>query len=321
MASSIEQNEAIALSAATLVEQQPQRRRPRASGLIRSQRRAGWIMLAPAFLNITIFLGVPLVAAAVLSFTDYGLFSPPIFIGFQNYIDLIQDPDFLVSVVNTIVYTLLVVPLGMALALVGALALNMGIRARSLYRVLFYIPVVTATVSVATVWLWILNPNVGLANEILGLFGLPPSRWLTSPDTALASLAMIGIWQGLGTKMVIYLAALQGVDPALLEAARLDGANNWQTFWNVTWPALGPSHFFVLVTSIIASFQVFDLVYVTTKGGPANSTRVLVYDIYENAFSGLHFGLASAESVFMFILIGIFILAGLRLQKGSSSGH
>lgn len=297
------------------------RRRQRASGMIRSQRRAGWLLLTPALLNITVFLGIPLVAAVVLSFTDYGPFTSPQFVGFENYISLIQDPDFRTAAMNTVVYTLLVVPVGMGLALVIALALNMGIRARAMYRVLFYIPVVTATVSVATVWLWILNPNVGLANEILGLFGLPPSKWLNSPDTALASLAMIGIWQALGTKMVIYLAALQGVDQALLEAARLDGANKWQTFWNVTWPALGPSHFFVLVTSIIASFQVFDLVYVTTKGGPANSTRVLVYDIYETAFSGLEFGRASAESVFMFILIGIFILAGLRFQRGKANAH
>ncbi|GAA1946523.1 carbohydrate ABC transporter permease [Microbacterium aquimaris] len=294
------------------------RRRRKHSGMVRSQRRAGYVLMAPAMVNISIFLGLPLVLAFILSFTDYGFFAPPEFIGIDNYIEMAGDPDFQISVVNTIVYTIMVVPVAMALALIVALALNMPIRARGTYRVMFYVPVVTATVSVATVWLWILNPSFGLANQILALFGLPPSQWLNSPDTALMSLAMVGIWQGLGAKMVIYLAALQGVDPALVEAARLDGANRWQVFWNVTWPSLGPAHFFVFVTSIIASFQVFDLVYVTTQGGPANATRVLVYDIYQNAFSRLQLGYASAESVFMFALIAVFIAAGLWLQRSKS---
>ncbi|WP_407319535.1 sugar ABC transporter permease [Isoptericola halotolerans] len=297
------------------------RRRRGTNGMIRAQRRAGLVMMAPAMLNVTVFLGVPLVLAFVLSFTDYGFFAPPTFIGLENYTEMFADADFQISVVNTVIYTLLVVPFAMGLALIVALALNMPIRGRGVYRVMFYVPVVTATVSVATVWLWILNPTFGLANQILGLFGLPPSQWLTDPDTALGSLAMIGIWQGLGTKMVIYLAALQGVNPALVEAARLDGANRWQVFRHITWPSLGPAHFFVFITSIIASFQVFDLVYVTTEGGPANATRVLVYDIYENAFGALDLGYASAESVFMFALMAVFIAAGLRLQRSKSDDN
>ncbi|MEO7016457.1 MAG: sugar ABC transporter permease [Leifsonia sp.] len=277
-------------------------------------------MLAPALLNVSVFLGIPLVAALVLSFTDYGFFAPATFVGLDNYGQLLADDNFRVAVLNTILYTVLVVPIGMAIALLVAHTLNLGVRGQAFFRVAFYIPVVTATVSIATVWLWILNPNVGLANAILGLFGLPPSQWLNSPNTALLSLGMIGIWQGLGTKIVIYLAALQSVDPALLEAAKLDGAGRWKSFWNVVWPALGPSHFFVFTTSIIASFQVFDLVYVTTKGGPVNSTRVLVFDIFENAFSKLNLGYAAAESVYMFILIAIFMFFGLRLQRSQSNG-
>lgn len=300
----------------------PERRpRHRTNGMIRAQRRAGLVMMAPALINVSIFLGIPLVLAFALSFTDYGFFAPPQFIGVENYTEMFADSDFRISVMNTVVYTILVVPFAMALALLVALALNLEIRGRGVYRVMFYIPVVTATVSVATVWLWILNPSFGLANQVLGLFGLPPSRWLTDPDTALVSLAIVGIWQGLGTKMVIYLAALQGVDPVLIEAARLDGANRWQIFWNITWPSLGPAHFFVFITSIIASFQVFDLVYVTTEGGPANATRVLVYDIYQNAFSRLDLGYASAESVFMFALMAVFIAAGLWLQRSKSDGN
>lgn len=306
------------LGSSRMLERRP---RHRTNGMIRAQRRAGLVMMAPALINVSIFLGIPLVLAFALSFTDYGFFAPPQFIGVENYTEMFADSDFRISVVNTVVYTILVVPFAMALALLVALALNLEIRGRGVYRVMFYIPVVTATVSVATVWLWILNPSFGLANQVLGLFGLPPSRWLTDPDTALVSLAIVGIWQGLGTKMVIYLAALQGVDPVLIEAARLDGANRWQIFWNITWPSLGPAHFFVFITSIIASFQVFDLVYVTTEGGPANATRVLVYDIYQNAFSRLALGYASAESVFMFALMAVFIAAGLWLQRSKSDGN
>jgi multiple sugar transport system permease protein len=128
----------------------------------------------------------------------------------------------------------------------------------------------------------------------------------------------VGIWQGLGAKMVVYLAALQNVNRELVEAAQLDGANRWQVFWSVTWPALAPAQFFVLVTSVISSFQVFELVYVMTKGGPVDSTTVLTYEIYKNAFQGLRLGYASAESVILVVVIGLVTLIGLRLQRGAS---
>lgn len=283
--------------------------------LIRSQVRAGWVLLAPALLHSGIFIVIPVVAAITLSFTDYSFGDSWSWVGFQNYTDLFRDQDFLAALKNTILYAVVVIPLSMAISLAVAMGLNQKIKAIGFFRTAFYLPTVTATVAIATIWLWIYNPGSGLANGFLSLFGFAPGRWLSDPNTALPSLMVVGIWQGLGTKIIIYLAALQGVSRDLLESAALDGANRWQKFVNVTWPALGPVQFFVLVTSIVGTFQVFDLVYVMTKGGPGTETTVLVLDIYQNAFQALRLGAASAETVIMMILIAAFIGLGRLLQK------
>lgn len=283
--------------------------------LIRSQVRAGWVLLAPALLHSGIFIVIPVVAAITLSFTDYSFGDSWSWVGFHNYTDLFRDQDFLAALKNTILYAVVVIPLSMAISLAVAMGLNQKIKAIGFFRTAFYLPTVTATVAIATIWLWIYNPGSGLANGFLSLFGFAPGRWLSDPNTALPSLMLVGIWQGLGTKIIIYLAALQGVSRDLLESAALDGANRWQKFVNVTWPALGPVQFFVLVTSIVGTFQVFDLVYVMTKGGPGTETTVLVLDIYQNAFQALRLGAASAETVIMMILIAAFIGLGRLLQK------
>lgn len=287
-------------------------RRPR---LQRSQVRAGWLLLAPALLHSVIFIVVPTAAAIVFSLTDYSFGYTWSWVGLSNYTDLFGDEDFRAAFTNTILYAIVVVPCAMALALLIAIGLNSRIRGLTVFRTAFYVPTVTATVAVATIWMWIYNPGSGLANGVLSLFGLAPARWLADPDTALASLIAVGIWQGLGAKMIIYLAALQGVSRDLMEAADLDGAGRWHRFLHVTWPSLAPVQFFVLVTSIVSTFQVFDLVYVMTKGGPGTSTTMLVYDIYVNAFQSLQLGVAAAETVMMMILIGAFIVLGRLIQR------
>ncbi|TWD80961.1 carbohydrate ABC transporter membrane protein 1 (CUT1 family) [Kribbella amoyensis] len=283
--------------------------------LIRSQVRTGWLLLSPALLHSAIFIVVPVIAVLALSLTDYSFGDSWSWVGFGNYSELFRDVDFQASLVNTVLYAIVVIPLSMAISLAIAIGLNQKIRAIGFFRTAFYIPTVTATVAIATIWLWIYNPGSGLANGFLGLFGFAPNQWLAEPGTALPSLMVVGIWQGLGTKIIIYLAALQGVSRDLLESADLDGANRWQKFRNVTWPALGPVQFFVLITSIVGTFQVFDLVYVMTRGGPGTETRVLVLDIYQNAFQDLKLGYASAETVIMMILIALFIGVGRLLQK------
>ncbi|SDT17001.1 carbohydrate ABC transporter permease [Microlunatus soli] len=283
--------------------------------LDRGQVRAGWLLLAPALLHSAIFIVIPTIAAIVLSFTDYSFGDTWSWVGLANYGRLFGDEDFLASLWHTVVYSIVVVPISMALALIIAIGLNQKIRGLAIFRTAFYIPTVTATVAVATIWMWIFNPGSGLANGVLSLFGLAPAQWLAGPDSALPSLMIIGIWQGLGAKMIIYLAALQGVSSDLMEAANLDGAGRWQRFRNVTWPSLAPVQFFVLVTSIVGTFQVFDLVYVTTQGGPGTATRVLVFDIYTRAFQSLQLGMAAAETVMMMILIGAFIMIGRLSQR------
>jgi multiple sugar transport system permease protein len=283
--------------------------------LIRSQIRAGWLLLAPALLHSAIFLVIPVAFAVALSFTDYSFGDSWAWVGFENYTELFGDANFRAAFVNTLLYAVVVVPVSIALSLLIAIGLNQKIRGLGFFRTAFYVPTVTATVAIATIWLWIYNPGSGLANGFLSLFGFAPSQWLSNPSTALPSLMAVGIWQGLGTKIIIYLAALQSVSRDLIESASLDGANRWQRFTNVTWPALGPVQFFVLVTSIVGTFQVFDLVYVMTDGGPGTETMVLVLDIYTNAFQDLRLGFASAETVIMMILIAIFIGLGRLLQK------
>lgn len=285
--------------------------------LDRSQVRTGWLLLAPALIHSVIFIVIPTVAAIVLAFTDYSFGETWSWIGFDNFRQLFIDEDFRASLINTIVYSVVVVPLAMVLALLIAVALNQRIRGLSIFRTAFYIPTVTATVAVATIWMWIFNPGSGLANGILSFFGLAPAQWLSGPNSALPSLMVIGIWQGIGAKMIIYLAALQGVPKDLMEAASLDGAGRWQRFRNVTWPSLAPVQFFVIITSIVETFQVFDLVYVTTQGGPGTATKVLVFDIYTKAFQSLRLGLASAETVIMMILIGAFIMIGRLSQRNT----
>lgn len=284
-------------------------------GIARAKARAGWILLVPALIHSVIFMALPTIIVVGLSLTDARVVGRGDVVWLDNYIELFQDQTFRTALLNTLAYTIVVVPVGMAIALLVALGLNAPIRGRAAYRTLFYIPVVTSAVAVSTVWLWIYNPASGLANEVLAFFGIGRSGWLTDPDVALPALMVIGVWQGLGSKMIIYLAALQGVSQELVEAARLDGANRWQIFWNVTWPALGPVQFFVLVTSIAGSFQVFDLVYVMTQGGPANATNVLTFDIFTNAFSRLQIGYASAETVIMFVFVGVMIYLGRLTQR------
>lgn len=284
-------------------------------GIARAKARAGWILLVPALTHSVIFMALPTIIVVGLSLTDARVVGRGDVVWLDNYIELFQDQTFRTALLNTLAYTIVVVPVGMAVALLVALGLNAPIRGRAAYRTLFYIPVVTSAVAVSTVWLWIYNPASGLANEVLAFFGIGRSGWLTDPDIALPALMVIGVWQGLGSKMIIYLAALQGVSQELVEAARLDGANRWQIFWNVTWPALGPVQFFVLVTSIAGSFQVFDLVYVMTQGGPANATNVLTFDIFTNAFSRLQIGYASAETVIMFVFVGVMIYLGRLTQR------
>ncbi|WP_332760665.1 carbohydrate ABC transporter permease [Pseudarthrobacter sp.] len=292
--------------------------RKKVSSLLRSQRRAGVWMALLASLHAGIWIGLPMLASIVLSFTQYDVISAPRFIGLANFEDLFTDPVFMTSLRNTAVYAFFTVPVSMAIALVLAVMLNQGIRGQMLYRTAIFIPQVTATVAIALVWLWIYNPRGGLANQLLGFFGIGQVSWLTDTAWSLPSIIAVGVWQGIGLKMLIYLAALQGLPKDVFEAASIDGATAVQKFMQITVPMLKPATFFVLVTSIIGAFQAFDQVYILTQGGPANSTTLITYEIYKSAFQQFRMGLACAQSLVLFVFLIVLTLINRRLMGGSN---
>ncbi|WP_279578989.1 carbohydrate ABC transporter permease [Fodinicola feengrottensis] len=219
--------------------------RPRRRGSVSAtQRRAAWLMVAPAGLHALIWIAVPVVATFVLSVTNYSVLEPLRFVGLGNYVTAFADPVFQASIVHTAVYTFFTVPVAMAIAVFLAVLLNLQIQARSWYRAAYFLPQVTATVAVAMVWLQIYDPQNGLANKVLALLGITGPAWLADPGFALPSVIVVGIWQGIGIKMLIYLAALQNIPADLYEAAALDGANGWQRFRRITLPMLRPATFF-----------------------------------------------------------------------------
>jgi multiple sugar transport system permease protein len=284
----------------------PARRR---GGVTAHQRRAAWLMVAPAGLHALWWIAVPVVATFALSVTNYSVLAPLRFVGARNYLTAFRDPVWLVSMWHTAVYAFFTVPVAMAIALFLAVLLNQPIQARGWYRAVIFLPQVTATVAVAVVWYQLYDPQAGLVNKLLAGLGLAGPAWLADPSYALGSVIVVGIWQGIGVKMLIYLAALQNVPAELHEAAELDGANAWQRFRRVTLPLLRPATLFVAVVSVIGAFQVFDQVYVLTQGGPANATTMMTYEVYKSAFVNFQMGLACAKSVVLFVfLFGLTLL-------------
>lgn len=275
---------------------------------------AGYTFISPNLVAFLVFVAGPVVVGLVLSFTEWDLLSPPVFIGIDNYVKLLtNDRLFWLSIGNTLYYSLLTVPTGIVVSLALALALNQPWSGVRFYRTIYFIPVVSSSVAVALVWKWFYNSEFGVLNWLLDLVSLPPQRWLTSQSWAMPAVAITVIWKSMGYNMVIFLAGLQDVPRSLHEAASIDGANAWQRFWSITLPLLRPHLFFVLVVSIIGSFQAFDMVYVMTGGGPGNATLVYNYHIWQNAFQFFKMGYASAMAYILFFLIFVITLIQVRL--------
>jgi ABC-type sugar transport system permease subunit len=226
---------------------------------------------------------------------------------------MLSDSTFWNALKNTLVYTLNV-PLAMAFSLTIALMMHRRLKWIGFLRTIYFLPSVTSFVAVALVWMWIYHPSFGIANFFLGLVGIPPLQWLNSTQTAMISVIIFSIWLGLGYQMVIFLAGLQGIPEEFYEAARIDGASNWQLFRRITLPLLKPTTFFILVTSLISSFQVFTSVYIMTAGGPVQSTDVIVYHIYTAAWEQLRMGYASAMSWVLFVIIMIATWVQFRVM-------
>lgn len=295
----------------------PARSSPAAQRRPRRDREAltAWLFLSPSLLGFLIFTAGPVVAAAVISLLDWNLFSPPTFAGLDNFGRLGTDPTFWTSLGNTAYFTFVSVPLTIAVSLGLAILLNQGVKRIAIFRSLLLLPYATITVAVGFVWIWLYIPTGGLINAFLGLFGIDGPAWLLSEVWAMPALIVMSVWKGFGFGMVVFLAGLQAIPQQLYEAARLDGTSTAQTFWNITIPMLSPSFFFVTVTSIISSFQVFDQAYVMTNGGPGTSTTTLVMDIYRTGFENYDEGYASAQSLVLFAFIAVITGAQFVLQR------
>lgn len=276
------------------------------------------LFVSPAMILFAVFVLLPAVMALYLSFTDYDILTSPEWIGLNNYERLRHDRLFLTSVGNILEYTAFFVPLMIVSSLSLAIALNRKRPGMVVFRMVYYLPVITSPVAASVVWRWILNRQYGLLNELLGYVGIEGPAWLSQTDTAMAAIILVTLWQGIGSSMVVYLAGLQGIPRHLYEAAMLDGANGWQCFLHVTWPSLRATTFFITTMALISSFQLFDQAYVLTKGGPGHATRTPVYHIYEMGFNRLRMGYASALSLVLFLIILAVTLVNLRLNREQS---
>jgi len=301
------------LASTTSVQSRPRPRR-RLSPLTRANLLHGLIFISPWMIGFALFITYPILASLRYSFTDYDVLTTPEFVGLANYRDLLTtDHLFFTAVRNTLYFALFSIPLNIVLSVAIALLLNLEVRGMSVYRTIFFIPSIVPQVASALLWAWILNPQFGLANAFLKGVGLPQLGWLNDPAWSKPSIILMGLW-GLGSTMVIYLAALQDVSKDLYEAADIDGANAWRRMVAITLPLITPTIFFNLVLGTISIFQAFTQIYVLTQGngGPLDSTLVYGLLLYRNAFTYLKMGYASAMAWLLFAFVTLITVVIFR---------
>lgn len=273
----------------------PSRRRSRARSAI-----TGWGLLAPSFLGICAFLLIPIVIVLWLSLLRWDLISDPVWVGLQNWEKVLGDRSFWSSMLVTLTFVVIVIPIQTLLGLGIANLLTKGIPGSGVLRVIYVIPWVCAPLALGVVWNWIFQPTGGALNELLGTH----LQWLSDPALALPSVAAVTIWSQVGYVSLFFMAGLAVIPVQILEAARIDGASPTRIFWSVKLPLLRPTMFFVLVTSIISSFQIFDTVYgLTPQGGPGGSTSVIAFKLYQTAFKSFDIGSASVIAVVLFVVL------------------
>lgn len=275
----------------------------------------GYLMIAPLALGWIIFFLIALGASLGISMTQWNILSPPQWVGLGNYSRLLRDPLFIRALRNSLYLVALYVPASLLLSFLLALALNTKIRFRSFYRTVFFLPLLTMPVASAAVWRWLYNPVYGLINYGLEIVGLPTPAWLADPDTAMPAVVAMLVWNIAGFNMIILLAGLQNIPRVYYEAAQIDGARGWQQIWNITIPLLTPTIFFLMIISIINGFQIFDQIFIMTNGGPAHSTRTIVYHIFDEAFQNLRMGYGTAMSWILFAILFSVTAVQFTLQK------
>jgi sn-glycerol 3-phosphate transport system permease protein len=280
----------------------------------------GWLLLTPAAILLIAFTYYPTIATLSQSFfSDGTALRPATFVGLDNYAFMLDDKVFWKVVANNTWFALGTIPVSIALALLMAVWVNGLLPARGLLRMAYFTPTILPMIAVANIWLFFYTPDIGLLDQILRSFGLAGHNWLGDPSTVLACVIVMTVWKEAGFFMIFYLAALQSVPPELEEAAKLEGAGRWYSFWRVTFPLLMPTTLFVLINAVINSFKLVDHLFILTKGGPNNASNLLLYYIYEVAFSFFDEAYAATLTVVLLatlalIAIGQFIILDKRIH-------
>lgn len=290
------------------------KKREKISPLMRREARDGYIGILPWFIGFLLFTLIPLLTAFGLSFSYWDILTPIRWAGLENYKNVLRDQKVLTSMWNTFRYMIAVVPLTTALGLLIALLLNQKIRGILPFRIIFYLPAVLPGVSVALLWVWMLNPDFGIVNSILGFFGIQGPGWLMDKNWAMWGIILRQCW-GVGGGMILFLAALQNVPQNYYEAATIDGANTMQRFFKITLPMISPTIFYFIITGIIGALQEFTIFRVMTGGGPSRSTTTFVLYLYDTAFNSYTMGYASALAWLLFIVS--LILTGIMFKTSS----
>ena len=279
--------------------------------ILNTEKYAAWLFILPAVTGILIFIIIPIFFSFGLSFAKWDLLNPIEFVGFDNYKEILTEPLFGKILLQTVIFALATSIFGVIIPLILASILNRKIRGSEFFKTAYFLPFITPMIVIGIIWQWIFDPNIGLLNKVLQIH----VNWLYDPHWAMPALIIVSVWKLIGYNMIIFLASLSGISNSMFEAAKIDGATPIETFFYVTIPLLSPTIFFVVIITAVSSFQIFDLIYLMTQGGPLDSTNVLVYAIYKNAFEYFNAGKASAIAYVLFIIILILTLIQWNLRK------
>lgn len=285
--------------------------------LRRKKTLVAYSFILPNLIGFIVFTFVPIVFSLFLSFCEWDSGNPIQFVGLKNFIYMFtKDKSFMISLKNTLYYTVVTVPVTLVLSLGLAILMNKQLKGKVFFRSVLFFPYVASLVAIAVVWMALFNPDRGPVNGLLRSLGVAnPPRWAASTTWAMPTIIGLTIWKSMGYYMIVYLAALQGVSKELYEAAALDGANKWQQFKNVTWPSIMPTTFYVLMLLMVSTFKSYDTMYITTQGGPGEATKVLAYHIYNTAFVSSKFGYASALAMILCLIVIVVTLIQFKYEK------
>lgn len=274
----------------------------------------GWVMISPILVGIALFAVLPVLFSFYISFHEWDMLHEQQWVGAANYVKIFGDKMLGVISKNTFTYCIIAIPGAIFFGLLLALAMNAKIKGVALYRTAFFMPNITTTVAVCIVWSWLYNKDYGLFNNVLNMLGFDSIKWITSKKMAMPSIAIMSIWQAMGYDMILLTAGLKGIDETYYEAAQIDGANGWQSFWKITLPMLTPTLFFLVVTHCVSYIQMFDAAFIMTEGGPGHATRTFAMQIYNTAFEYFRMGEAASYAWVLFAIVFVITVIQFKLQ-------